>query len=103
MEEGEELLRNAMAADNTEEAYILYVYRDNIPIGRCGSAECQLMQAWLMWPARTDAMFHFWSNKFSLGEHKAKTLKKYFRPQIFKGARCVTLWFLGHSKVLSGC
>jgi len=45
MEEGEELLRNAMAADNTEEAYILYVYRDSIPIGRCGSAECQLMQA----------------------------------------------------------
>ncbi len=29
------------------------------PIGRHGSAECQLMWAWLTWPARTTTMLHF--------------------------------------------
>jgi len=45
--DGGGLQRNATAADNTEGTFE-YSDRRRIPIGRCGSAESQLMRAWLM-------------------------------------------------------
>jgi len=46
-EEGNELLRNVIADDNTEGAYTVYVYSDrrHIPIGGGGSANSRLMRA----------------------------------------------------------
>jgi len=59
-----ELLRNSITVD--EGAYV-YSDRRHFRLGRRGSAESQLMQAWQMWPSRTDAIDLF--QTFERSEH----------------------------------
>jgi len=59
------------AADNTEGAYMCHIPRQ-------GSAECQLMRAWLAWPTRTYSMLNFRKRSSHVGESSIYSMNGFF-------------------------